>query len=149
MIMIPDDLYARIRRSMPIPCVDLLVKYREDRVLFLKRRNPPAEGEWWFPGGRVHLYELRVDAAKRKLREECGIEADPCGELGTFDLFFCNDQMATTHHHTITTVYEFHIDIAEVKLDAQSTAYRWMTTRECLSEIRHPFLRHILDKHGI
>lgn len=38
------------------------------------RENQPEQGKWWFPGGRIHFGESRLDAARRKVKEECGLD---------------------------------------------------------------------------
>ena len=51
--------------------------------LFLARRGPKAKNErglWEFPGGSVELGERLVDALKREIREEYGVEIE-VGEL--------------------------------------------------------------------
>ncbi len=94
---LPDDLYREIVLNMPICCVDIGPLDTAGRVLLLRRREEPARGAWWFPGGRVLRGETRLQAARRKLAEECGFspldaEAHPMTprltELGGFDVLF-------------------------------------------------------------
>lgn len=88
-MFIEEALYAKIIESMPIPCVDLVVMDRVGRILLLKRKNEPASNQWWFPGGRVLFGELRPDAARRKLRQECGLtQIELLEEIRTFDWLF-------------------------------------------------------------
>jgi ADP-ribose pyrophosphatase len=49
------------------------VVIREDRVLLVLRGNPPADGQWSIPGGRVRLGESLQKAVERELREETGV----------------------------------------------------------------------------
>jgi ADP-ribose pyrophosphatase YjhB (NUDIX family) len=85
---------------MPIVCVDLMVIDTEGRLLLLRRRDEPVKGHWWFPGGRVHLGEARVESALRKLNEECGLCPDSCtaAELITADVILPDAQGARGHH---------------------------------------------------
>jgi colanic acid biosynthesis protein WcaH len=143
---IPDPLYAEILRSMPIPCVDLLILDARDRILLVRRTNRPAKGEWWFPGGRVHHRELRVEAARRKLHEECGLAPLAIEELGTFDVIFEGDQ-APGATHGISTVYRVRVAGADVRLDGQATEFAWRSAREWLDELGPSFVTAALHRH--
>jgi colanic acid biosynthesis protein WcaH len=142
---IPEALYAEIRRCMPIACVDLLVTDPRDRVLMLRRTNAPARGEWWLPGGRVCHGELRIDAARRKLREECGLDPGAIVELGTFDVIFEGDTEPGASHG-ISTVFHVRVGSADVRLDAQSADFAWRGVAEWLGAVRHPFLEAVLRR---
>ncbi|MCJ7762548.1 hypothetical protein MUP38_03720 [Candidatus Bathyarchaeota archaeon] len=49
---IPSALYDQIIKCMPIVSVEAVIVL-DDSLLFLRRNNQPAKGEWWFPGGRI------------------------------------------------------------------------------------------------
>lgn len=51
-----------------------LVDARARRVLVGRRRTPPWQGAWSFPGGGIEAGETPEAAARRELREETGIE---------------------------------------------------------------------------
>ena len=124
-MFIEETVYAEIVKSMPIPCVDLVVMDKACRILLLKRKNEPASNQWWFPGGRVHFGELRSEAARRKLKEECGlIQYEALNELKTIDWFY---SFGNGHRvHSITTLFKVIVDSRElVSLDEQSHEARW------------------------
>lgn len=52
MKVITLKLYKTFHQLMPIACVDLVIK-SDYGILLGKRRNKPAQGKWWFMGGRV------------------------------------------------------------------------------------------------
>ena len=140
-MIISEDLYSQIRRVMPIPCVDLVVSDESDCVLLVKRKNEPARGQWWFPGGRVHYKETREAAAVRKLWEECGLEAVSIEELGTYDVIL---DMPSNNlpSHGITTLFHMRIrKCGTVQLDDQSVAADWRTFQQWQSEHLHSFVR--------
>ena len=58
--------------NRPALGVSTLVR-RGDSVLLVRRGQPPAEGMWAFPGGKVEFGESLVDAAAREVREETGL----------------------------------------------------------------------------
>jgi len=70
-----------------VPAVGV-VCLRGDKVLLIRRGNPPRQGEWSLPGGRIEPGERAVDAALRELREETGVEAEIIGLLDVVDGLF-------------------------------------------------------------
>ena len=73
MKFIPWTLYKRIIGSVPIACVDIAIVAR-GAVLLVRRKDAPARGEFWLPGGRVLKGEMMKDAAIRKAQEEVGVD---------------------------------------------------------------------------
>lgn len=49
---------------------------KDGRVLLARRGKEPSFGLWSVPGGAVRLGEGLKAAARREIREECGIEID-------------------------------------------------------------------------
>jgi len=70
---IPEKLYKKIIKNIPICCVDVLV-INKNRFLLVQRKKEPAKDKWWFPGGRLLFNESLKAGLKRKLKEELGIK---------------------------------------------------------------------------
>src|SRR5690242_5160382 len=70
----------------------LAVVRRGDRLLLVRRRNPPDAGKWGFPGGAQELGETVAAAAVRELAEETGIAATPAGVLDVVDFIDRDDE---------------------------------------------------------
>jgi len=142
---IPETIYTQIVHIMPIPCVDLLVEDENGKILLIKRANEPAKGYWWFPGGRIHYLESREQAAKRKLKEECGFSAFQIHEWGTYDVIL--DMPGSTNpRHGVTTLYHVYVrQQGDVILDDQGLDSEWRTPDEWLDEGLHSFVIRIIN----
>ena len=140
---IDAELYDKIREVMPIPCVDLLVVDREGKILLLHRKNEPASGKWWFPGGRVLIGEKRTDAVRRKLMEECGLESHIFEDIGTFEIMF--NSRSSGLIHSITTIYKVIIESGQsICLDSQSFSASWLSPREWMDKKLDKFVADII-----
>lgn len=58
------------------PCAGTIIVDQE-RVLLVKRTNPPAVGSWSLPAGFLEVDERPEDAASRELTEETGLTVTP------------------------------------------------------------------------
>jgi 8-oxo-dGTP diphosphatase len=56
----------------------------QQKVLLVKRKKPPFQGQWAIPGGFVEPDEPLEAAARRELREETGAEPVHLKQLHTF-----------------------------------------------------------------
>ena len=65
----------------PVPGAQALVE-RDGRVLLGRRRDDPSAGLWDIPGGFVDEPEHPLDALRRELREETGLEIETTEFLG-------------------------------------------------------------------
>ena len=72
--LLPEDDYARITRYAPLPAIDIVL-HRSAQVLLGRRRNRPAAGWWFMPGGRVRKAERLADAFARICLDEMGLVA--------------------------------------------------------------------------
>lgn len=143
---IPDDIYEKIVRAMPIPCVDLIVSNQAGEILLVCRTNEPARGQWWFPGGRVYFGETRKEAVGRHLLEECGLHATSPKELWTCDVILplaANDCAS----HAITTLYTMKVkEHDKVTLDSQGSEFAWKKPSTWQRESLHPLMAEFLSK---
>jgi ADP-ribose pyrophosphatase YjhB (NUDIX family) len=82
----------------------LAIARRGDRLLLVRRRNPPDAGKWGFPGGALELGETVAAAAVRELREETGVEADPSGVLDVVDFIEGDAEGRVRFHYALIAV---------------------------------------------
>jgi colanic acid biosynthesis protein WcaH len=84
---IPPSEYQTIAKHVPVVSVDLLV-HHAGGIVFGKRQNEPAKGEWFVPGGTVLKGETRCQAVHRVAREELGVDVTIEQKLGVYDHFY-------------------------------------------------------------
>jgi len=82
----------------PVPTVDCIVELPGDRIVLIKRKNPPHG--WALPGGFVDEGEPLHAACVREVREETGLEVDLSEQFFTY-----SDPRRDPRRHTISTVY--------------------------------------------
>ena len=82
----------------PVPAVDCIVELPGERVVLIRRKNPPLG--WALPGGYVDEGEPLHDACVREVREETGLEVQLEEQFFTY-----SDPARDPRKHTVSTVY--------------------------------------------
>jgi ADP-ribose pyrophosphatase YjhB (NUDIX family) len=68
----------------PKPTASALCADREGRLLLCRRAVEPFKGRWDAPGGFVEEGEHPLEALRRELREETGLEVEPLEFFGVW-----------------------------------------------------------------
>ena len=93
------------RRYPERPIVGVLaIVMRGDRVLVVRRANPPLPGRWGFPGGVLELGETVAQGAMRELLEETGVIAEATGPLTVIDTIDRDPENRVRYHYTLVAV---------------------------------------------
>ncbi len=112
----------------------------------LKRKDNPAKGKWWFPGGRVFLNEGLKTAVKRKLKEEINVKKPKKIEfLGVGETKFKKGRFGKPYH-SINSVFLAELnekEIPQIKVDSTSSQYKWFKKVE---NNFNPYLKTFLKK---
>lgn len=82
----------------PAPTVDVVILLPGDRVVLVRRRNPPHG--WALPGGFVDEGEALAAAAAREALEETGLAVELAEQLHAY-----SDPRRDPRRHTISTVF--------------------------------------------
>ena len=82
----------------------LAIARRGEKLLLVRRRNPPDAGKWGFPGGAQELGETVAAAAVRELAEETGVRAEPSGVLDVVDFIERDEEGRVRFHYTLIAV---------------------------------------------
>jgi 8-oxo-dGTP diphosphatase len=80
--------------------VDCVVFDPQGRLLLIRRKNPPFQGQHALPGGFVDYGETTEQAAARELEEETGLHAEELSLLGVY-----SDPGRDPRGHTVSVVY--------------------------------------------
>ncbi len=116
---------------LPLVSIDLLLRDAAGRYLTGLRANPPAQGAWFVPGGRIRKHETLRDALRRIARDELGV---PETELswtprGVYEHFygtnFAGEAGRSTHYVVLAYEAELSLDISSLP-QAQHRSYRWL-----------------------
>ena len=97
-----------------------------DTVLLARRNQDPGKGEWSLPGGAVELGERVVDALKREISEEVGIEIEIGGLIRVLDRIVYDEEKRVRFHYVIADYWGWRVsgkpqaasDISEVRFVA-------------------------------
>ena len=138
-VPIPSD---REYPSRPIPSVHALV-FRGDHVLLVKRANEPSRGRWSVPGGVIELGEGMHEAARRELREECGIEIAVDRVLNVADNIVPDGQGRVRFHYVLIYLLARYVS-GEARPASDALDVRWVRREELHALDIHPIGREIL-----
>lgn len=126
----------------PVVCVGALVWGPDGRVLLV--RTTKWRGAWGVPGGKVDWGETLVDAVKRELREEVGLEL--------FDVLYAQTQEAVLSEefwrpaHLLLVDYFASADTHAVTPNEEIEAWAWVTLDDALEYPLNTFTRTLVDR---
>jgi ADP-ribose pyrophosphatase YjhB (NUDIX family) len=114
---------------LPQPASSAIIK-RGDRLLLVRRINPPSQDMLAFPGGRGEAGETPADTALRELQEETGIVARHPQLFATYDLP-SRDSAGQLTSHFLLSVFLVEADEQTAALAADDAADAgWFTLEE-------------------
>ncbi len=114
--------------TRPICGVGVVVR-KGDSVLLIQRGREPRLGEWTVPGGAVELGESLRDAARREIREECGIEIQLGEVVDAFDLM-SRDAAGKLKYHYIVIDFAATYVGGNLRAGDDVMDARWVTLSE-------------------
>ena len=145
MNFIPQEIYNTIITNVPIACVDIAI-IANGSILLVKRKDAPAMGQWWVPGGRVLKGEMMVDTAKRKAREEVGIDCYVGPIIHTAETIFEDGPNGIPIHSINSCFLLCPSDLEECELDSHHFDYKWVKS---ITPDLHSYVKCCLKNAGL
>ena len=124
-----NELFTSIVAHTPLVSIDLIVRNQAGEILLGKRKNRPARGYWFVPGGRIQKNETIIAAFRRLTGEELGApyEFGSANFVGVYEHHY-NDNFAgegfTTHY--VVLAYELALADDVPLPDQQHDCYCWL-----------------------
>ena len=124
------------------------VVFRADRILLVRRGQPPSEDLWAIPGGSVEIGETLQEAAEREILEETGITIRAGKPVYTFDSIQRDGDGKIRFHYVIVDLDADYISGDPIAGDDAIEA-RWVTEHE-INDLRvsAPTLKLLKEKFG-
>lgn len=133
--------------EMPKVAVGAVV-FKNERVLMVRRGQPPSEDLWAIPGGSVELGETLQEAAEREILEETGIHIRAGEPVFTFDAIDRDRAGKIRFHYVIVDLAADYVRGDPAAGDDAADA-RWISAQEINTlQVSAPTLKLLNEKFG-
>ena len=128
-LLAPSSFLSVVEHT-PLVSIDLIVSDTQGNHLLGRRKNAPARGFWFVPGGRIRKNEHLKEAFRRITQDELGVsrEFEEATLLGVYEHFY-EDNFADApgiSTHYVVMAYKLQIAVDQLSLPvAQHDEYRW------------------------
>ncbi|MGD9185461.1 MAG: NUDIX hydrolase [Desulfobacterales bacterium] len=112
----------------PVVAVGAVV-FKEERVLLVRRGQPPSHDLWAIPGGKVRLGETLQAAAEREILEETGLTVCARQPVYTFDLIEQDAQGRIRFHYVIVDLIADYV-AGTINAGDDAREVRWIGSDE-------------------
>jgi len=131
------DAFECVIKNAPLFAIDIVVINSENEILVGRRKNAPAKGYWFVPGGRVYKNEPLDEAFKRISMAELGqkFEITNAKFLGLYEHFYPDSFVSSSvSTHYINATHALHLEANKLDFPKQQhDEYRWVGL-ECFEE---------------
>jgi len=101
----------------------------DNRVLLVRRANPPLQGEWSIPGGLVETGETTRDAIVREVLEETGLQVEVTELVEVFERILRDEQSRVQYHYVLLD-YQCRVRDGAAQAGSDVSELLWATMGE-------------------
>ncbi|BBQ83207.1 TPA: GDP-mannose mannosyl hydrolase [Kluyvera ascorbata] len=151
MFLNPEE-FSQVVSKTPLISIDFILENEQGEFLVGRRKNRPAQGYWFVPGGRV-LKDEDLSFAFTRLAEEELNQRFSILDGNFFGVWqhFYNDNFSSSEFTTHYIVLGFRLKINTGQRyfpSGQHDSWRWMTAAELLTDENvHENTRAYFDKN--
>lgn len=145
--LLPNSLFEKIIKNTPLIAIDLIVQDKDRNYLLGLRKNPPAQGCWFVPGGRIRKNETLEQAFHRISSDELGLpfRLDQSIFLGVYEHFYDENFLGMPNEstHYLALAYRLWTGAQQLILPShQHARYRWANASTIVKDsTTHPYSR--------
>ena len=141
------EIFKTVIENTPLVSVDLVVK-QKGKILLGMRRNAPAKGFWFTPGGRVLKNERISEAIRRIAKLELGMEPTARPKfIGVFEHLYEDGIFEGVSTHYLNLAYETDLPGLESLPGEQHSDYRWFGLNELTECAKvHPYVKDLFTE---
>lgn len=134
-----EDEFLDIIKKTPLVSIDLIVRDENQNILLGCRKNRPAQGKWFVPGGRIRKDESIANACSRISQKELGVHVsvDDTRFLGVYEHLYDDNVAGIPGFGTHYVVLGHEVTLPASQLSPpteQHTEYRWLSERQILQD---------------
>lgn len=122
----PSESDARLYPAHPRIGVGAVVFDALQRVLLVRRGNPPGEGQWGLPGGLLLLGESLQEGLRREVAEECAIDIEIVDLISLYESVVRDNEDRIAYHYVVAD-YLCHWQHGSITPGDDAQAVAWVT----------------------
>ena len=154
MAFLDRETFTTVIDSTPLVSIDLVVENEQGEFLLGQRKNRPAQGYWFVPGGRILKGEPMVEAFKRLTHQELGtaVPIEMATLLGPYEHFYDDFVFGSgVSTHYVVLGYKVRVQTGELALPLeQHNDYQWFSKASLLaSQSVHKHSKWYFDKSAV
>jgi len=133
---LPENIFTCVVKYTPLISIDFIIENEKGFFLLGKRKNPPAKGFYFVPGGRILKGETLKQAFERISNQELGIKLniEKAKFLGVYEHFYHNSfisEKVSTHYIVLAYKLKLINSLNNLPKD-QHFNYKWFSRQELL-----------------